>query len=1118
MVSSRPPGQSAAQRGARWRGKIAQAWHWYKFESPSWSHSLRVRMLLLGLMPLLVAFPLLIGILVVVGGKETDLLLKANLSSNLAGARNYLDQLKTQNSKRIEQLVRLDALQKEVRQATGQTPDQSTLDKALQTAAESSGLDYLLVVTADRQVVGSSTGSLAGQRLPDSYVIRQAHIGVTSAAYEQFTAEQLRAFSPDFPEQLQLPPSETGGETVFSAHGLLINAGAHFPLSMSMSDLILVGGTLLNRNHSLIDHMREIIFPLGTLLDNAEGMTAIYLDDVSIAVSVQRHEGPRLVGKEAAPEVIESVMGQGQLWQGALDYEGWSYMAGFEALQDGNGRRVGMISASFPREPYQRILRWLLAAISLLLALVMLAISLLFLRFGHALTVRLERMGDTMKAVRGGDRQARVALQQTRDELEQLGLDFNELLDTIAEQDARQHRSQEVIANEAARRHALFNHASDGILICDAQGRVVECNPKAAALLGYGSRQLIGRHLHEWEIPYSAAEIRQLIEQVDGAGSSYETQHQRQDGSCYFAEVSLSRAQWAGQTFVLALLRDISERKAVEAELENYRKSLELRTSELAAANEAKNEFLANMSHEIRTPMGVVIGLSNLLLDSELVPEQRDYLEKIQMASTALLGVLNDILDHSKIESRLLQVESIPMCVADVLHKSEALFAIRAQQQQLALSVECDPALPDVLLGDPLRLLQVLNNLIGNALKFTERGSIRVKAECLERGPDAVLIKVSVTDTGVGMLPAHMQRLFTAFQQADASTSRYYGGTGLGLSISKGLVELMNGEIGVSSKMGEGSQFWFTLRLGCPSQSEGELLPAAGPRASFAAADARNRLSPMAERAVPIRGARVLVVDDNAVNLLVAGAYLRKMGLQAETVDSGRAGLEQLQRQHFDAILLDLQMPVLDGFATARAIRATEAGRSIPIIALTAAARLSDRQAAEAAGMNDHIAKPIDPLQLADTLVKWIAPVAHQADLPSLVRPEPVAPVVLDLGLALQELDGDRELLQAVLASFVEQFTPAAAQLAESLQRQQFEDAARLVHTVKGLAPTLGAQALQQVAQSFEAALEQQDLSLLPAFNQALAAVLAAIATALTAASHTAPQSPAPESVADRQR
>ena len=1088
----------------------------------SWSHSLRMRMLLLGLMPMVVVFPVVIAVLVVVADKQT--LLKANLRSNLAGARNYLELVKTQNRKRIEQLVRSGQLQQELRQASGRAPVAGALNKALQAAAESSGLDYLLALTAENEILGSSTGAQVGQHLPESYVIRQAQIGVSSAAYERFTAEQLYAFSPDFPAQLQLPASETENDAVLSRHGLLINAAAHFPLSVSMPDVILVGGTLLNRNHSLIDHMQEIIFPIGTLLDNAEGMTAIYLDDISIAVSIQRNEGPRLFGKPAPPQVLQAVMRQGEDWAGELDYEGWDYMAGFEALQDGDGERVGMISASFPRAPYQRVLRWVLGLSTLLLALMMLTISLLFLRFGRKLTLRLERMGDTMKAVHQGDRKARVALPQTRDELAQLGHDFNELLDTIAEQDARQRHSQEVIAYEAARRHALFSHASDGILICDAQGCVVECNAKAALLLGYDRLELIGHHLHEWELPSRSAEIRRLLARVDAAGSSYETQHQRRDGSRYFAEVSLSRAQWAGQTFVLALLRDISERKAAEAELENSRRSLEQRTLELAAANEAKNEFLANMSHEIRTPMGVVIGLSNLLLDSELQPGQRDYLEKIQTASTALLGVLNDILDHSKIESRLLQVESIPMCVADVLRKSQALFSIQAQHKQLALTVDCDPAVPELLLGDPLRLLQVLNNLIGNALKFTERGSIRVRAECLERGQDAVKLRVSVIDTGVGILPAHMQRLFSAFQQVDASTTRQYGGTGLGLSISKGLVELMQGEIGASSRPGEGSEFWFTLQLGWPRKTQEAVVPVEGPRSSFAASDARSSLSPLAERAAPIRGARVLVVDDNDVNLLVASAYLRKMGLLAETANCGQAALEQFRQQQFDAILLDLQMPGLDGFSTARAIRALDSGRQVPIIALTAAVRLSDRQAAEAAGMDDHIGKPIDPLQLADMLVKWIAPAAQASDPPVTVPsgPAPQAlpvqqapsassvpqaePVALDLERALQELGGDQDLLQAVLASFAQQFTPALAQLRQALERQQFADAVRLVHTVKGLAPTLGATTLHQVAASFEAALGQQDTGQLAAFSEALEAVLAAIAAI---ADHPAAPGPA---------
>ena len=1090
---------AALRRGwARLAGGVA-AWRRCGPVLPVWNQSLRVRMLLLGLMPLLMAFPLVIGLLGVVWSKQT--LLKNNLRGNLAGARNYLDLVRVQNSQRIEQLIRSGPLQREIRQAVGPARDELALNKALQMAAENSGLDYLLVVTADRQIVGSSTGARSGQRLPDSYVMSQARIGVSNSAYEQFTGEQLSAYSPEFPLQLQLSSSETGGPAVASAHGLLINAAAHFPLSLNIPDVILVGGTLLNRNYSLINHMREIIFPIGTLLDNAEGMTAIYVDGLSIAASVQRREGTRLLGRAVTPEVDQAVMAQGQLWLDALEYDGLSYMVGFEALEDGNGRRVGMISASFPLEPYQRFVRWLMVAVALVLVLVMLTISVLFLRFGRTLTLRLKRMGDTMKAVHQGDRDARVALPPIRDELAQLGLDFNQLLDTIAEQHERQRRSQEVIAHEAARRHALFSHASDGILICDLQGRVVECNSKAASMLGYGSAELVGRHLHEWEVSYSAEAIRHLLEQVDAEGNSYETQHQRRDGSHYFAEVSLSRAQWAGQTFVLALLRDISGRKAAQAELENYRNSLELRTAELAAANEAKDEFLANMSHEIRTPMGAVIGLANLLLDTELSPLQRDYLDKIHTASTALLGVLNDILDHAKIDARLLRIESIPLRIVDVLRQSESLFAVRAQQKQLALTFDCDPEVPDVLLGDPLRLLQVLNNLIGNALKFTEGGSIRVRAQCLECAQDVVRLKFSVIDTGVGILPTHMQRLFAAFQQADASTTRRYGGTGLGLSISKGLVELMGGEIGATSQVGEGSRFWFTVRLGRPRSSHGAVVPQSGPRSSFTAADARGNLSPLAEKAVSIRGARVLVVDDNPTNLLIAGGYLRKMGLLAETVGSGRDALEQIQLQHYDAVLLDLQMPEFDGFATARAMRATEAGRRLPIIALTAAARVADRQAAKAAGMDDHVAKPIDPLQLVEALVRWIAPDAATRPAEHGMHPTgaalelvPAALPVLDLERALQALAGDAELLRQVLASFLEQFTPASHQLAQALERQQFEVAARLVHTIKGLAPTLGAAALHRVAQDFEAALKQQDTRLLPAFSQALDELLAAIA------------------------
>ena len=1082
----------------------------------SWRDSLRMRMLLLGLMPLLVAFPLVIGVLAWGGSERTDRLLNSTLRSNLAGAHNYLDQYKTQNSRRMDQLVRSGALQDAVRQAIGPRRDPQALNQALKAAAESSGLDYLLVAMADGQVVGSSAGQLPEGRLPDSHVIRQARIGVTSSAYEQYALEQLRVLSPAFPDQLL---SSRGNDASAAAlagpeHGLLINAAAHFPLSVEMPDAMLVGGVLFNHNHALIEHMRELIYPIGTLLDNSEGMTAIYHGGVSIAASLQRLEGQRPVGKPAPRDVIDAVIGAGQSWLGVLHEEGQDYVEGFEALIDGDGRRVGMIAVGFPRGPYQRDLFLMLTGVSLLLAAIMLVLSVLFLRSGRALTSRLERMGETMKAVHRGEREARVVLPGGEDELAQLGRDFNELLDRIAEQDELQRRNQQTIASEATRRRALFQHARDGIVICDAQGRVVECNSRAAEMLGYGHDEMVGHYLHHWDVCHGEQEVIRLLEQVDLEGSFYETQHQRRDGSRYWAEVSLSRAQWEEQTFVLVVQRDISERKAVTAELERYRQSLEARTAELAAANDAKSEFLANMSHELRTPMGMVIGLTNLLLDTPLGQEQRDYLLKIHTASTALLGVLNDILDYSKIEARLLQLESIPLRVDDILRKSTSLFEFEAQRKQLRLEVECATDLPELLQGDPLRLLQVLSNLVGNALKFTDQGSIRVSVSGLEQTPADVLLRFAVTDTGVGIAPDRIGKLFTAFQQADASITRQYGGTGLGLSICKRLVELMGGEIGVESRPGAGSSFWFTVRLGrvqpgsATAHELGGLAPAHEPA----------NWTQLLGRMAPIQGARVLVVDDNPTNLLVASGYLGKMGLQFETAGSGQCAVELASGGRFDAILMDLQMPEMDGLTASRAIRAGESGRRVPIIALTAAARMVDRSATRAAGMDDHITKPIDPVLLADALLKWIAPDPARQPRPA-VAGQPTAGMaaatgkVLDIGLALQALVGDEDLLRQALLSFAEQFGSAREQLEQALALRQFDVAARLVHTVSGLAPTLGAQWLQPLARQFETALAQQDAALLNDFCQALDALLAAIADwlrATDAADLAGPEPPDP--------
>ncbi|HYL77246.1 MAG TPA: ATP-binding protein [Bryobacteraceae bacterium] len=553
-------------------------------------------------------------------------------------------------------------------------------------------------------------------------------------------------------------------------------------------------------------------------------------------------------------------------------------------------------------------------------------------------------------------------------------------------------KSEDEAYQTATELRALFQAFPDLFLRLDREANVLDCKGGQSSDPFLSPERFTNRRLPEILKPEVIAQFREAQDKVrkTNAVEMVEfTLEGRQGPQTYETRMlPLNWDQW------IAVVRNITARKAAEKKLREYAQELERKNEELESAlvttreaTQLKSRFLANMSHEIRTPMNGVLGMTDFLLATGLNGEQREYAESIKRSADALLSLINDILDLSKIEAGKLRLDRTPFYLAATIQQTASLFALEAQTKGLEFSCCLPPRLPEVAVGDAGRLRQVLTNLLGNAVKFTDAGQIGVTADLQSETDDSVVLRFLVHDTGVGIAPEQQLRVFESFIQVDGSSTRKYGGTGLGLSISKQLVELLGGEMGVDSELGVGSRFWFTAKFAKPAPGEAppEPRPVVESKPSPQAAPTVKEPAPVAApppvskpvpaAAPPIVGEnlRVLLAEDNEINQRITLRLLQKLGLAADAFVNGRDAVEALEKRTYDLVLMDCQMPIMDGFEATAIIRSREGKeRRIPICALTANAMEGDRERCLAAGMDDYVSKPVSLDKLQKAVNRWI--------------------------------------------------------------------------------------------------------------------------------------------------
>jgi signal transduction histidine kinase/CheY-like chemotaxis protein len=886
-----------------------------------------------------------------------------------------------------------------------------------------------------------------------------ASLDLFSLAGEHFhIGETLNtsAVDPEVARELQIQANNASSPTLWRGVGPNINSDSRFKQVTSVVRAIrhfspqtgqtsTVGVVVISLTDEIMrEYLLRVPLPSGQrlMLVDRNGRVALHSDS-------------KMIGQALASELFEIIRLQNGTQQFTLDGE--------DVLMDVNSADAeqGYLVVVTPRRLVTGRVDQLAQATILLLVLGLLGIAALTWRYARVVVAPIRAVSKGFGQLQRdpGAVHQPLPVAQTQDEIGQLVDGYNNHLLAL---NAQSEAASELLVAEVARREtetmliSAFEAIDEAFIVFDVQDQMLFCNERYREAFKISAKVIVPGTPFESIVRFGAenGQYQTPIADVEMWVRARMASHK---AGTTLLEQKLSSGRWMrtierkterGQTVGFGI--DITELKETQEAAE--------------AASLAKSQFLANMSHEIRTPMNAILGMLKLLKNTELTTRQLDYGSKAEGAARSLLVLINDILDFSKVEAGKMTLDPRPFRFEKMLRDVSVVLSSNMGDKKIEVRFDVDPSVPPCLLGDDMRLQQVLINLGSNAIKFTSQGEVVLSVRVQERTERRVLVAFAMHDSGIGIAPENQTHIFSGFSQAEASTTRRFGGTGLGLSISSRLVRLLGGELKVQSTLGQGSTFHFQIYLPIAEMS------------AAAASSSDNLGSPM-RGSQRLAGMRLLVVEDNKINQMVAEGLLSQEGAQVTLADNGEIGVRAIANTQpaFDAVLMDIQMPVMDGYSATRVIRHELGLTALPVIAMTANAMASDRAACLEAGMNDHVGKPFELDHLVAVLLQHTGRLA-----PEDVAAVPVSPADLnepsddgfEEAAALNRLGGDRAMFATILKSFANDLPQSPERLAVHLRSGDRSEATRSMHTLKGLAATVGARQLSQVAARIEAALK----------------------------------------------